>query len=96
MIKKRNDSLNKYIDETIPSDNTRVESPYRIRQRVESQLQRPRVDLRETVFKLREQQEEQARQEKLEQEAEQRRKEAERAEEDRLRGIKERHQKELK
>lgn len=96
MTKKRNNSLNKYIDETIPSDNTRVESPYRIQQRVESQLQRPSVDLRKTVFKLREQQEEKARQEKLEQEAEQRRKEAERAEEDRLRGIKERHQKELK
>lgn len=56
MIKpKRNTDIeSRLADMTIPSDNTRVASPYRVKSRIEAQQNRPRADLQEVLKKARE------------------------------------------
>ena len=74
-----------YDNMTAASDNTRVESPYRIQQQIQSTQRRPSVDVREAVLRLR--QEEQERREKQIKEAEEEsaRLQREREDEDRRR-----------
>jgi len=49
-----------YKELTAVSDNTRVSSPYRIQQQIESEYRnrRPPVNVRETVLRLRKEEEE--------------------------------------
>lgn len=59
-LRKRNNS-NMYKELTAVSDNTRVSSPYRIQQQVESTTRRKPINVRDAVLKFRQQEEKEAR-----------------------------------
>ena len=82
-----------YNDMTAASDNTRVSSPYRIQQQVESIQRRPDINLRDTVLRLRKEQEEQQERERLAAREEANRRQMEREDEDRRRRNAEYYQK---
>lgn len=64
-LRKRNNS-NMYKELTAVSDNTRVSSPYRIQQQVESKTRRQPVNVRDAVLKLRERTDEERRRDNAE------------------------------
>lgn len=92
-LRRNNNSLNENAYMTMPSDNTRVASPYRVEQQIKSTQQRTPINLRETVLRLRREQDEQEERERNAARQEADRRQREREDEDRRKRNEEYYQK---